>query len=129
MPTKSQKVLRPTPKLADPALLADVAKQLCLQDEFSLLVLLRGLVRLIVFPPDRLVALLACNVPHDVPSRRHIALARLPRADVHHAVEEIRFSMLSAEVLSPEKDDELVQPHRYGASGPRLGRLGRDLPY
>lgn len=48
-------------------------EQLGLEYELALLVLLARLVRLVVLPPDRLLALPARDVPHDVPARRHVA--------------------------------------------------------
>lgn len=79
--------------------LTDVTEQLGLEDELALLVLLARLVRLIVFPADGLLALLAGDVAHDMAARRHAALRRLARLDVDHAVEEVGLAVLAAEVL------------------------------
>lgn len=48
------------------------AQQLCLQDEFPLLVLLSRLVGLVVLPPHRVLTLFARYIPHDVSARGHI---------------------------------------------------------
>ena len=78
--------------------LADVAKQLMLQDKLPLLVLLATLVGLVVLPPHRLFALSTLNVSHDVSARRHVALARLASLDVYDCVKEVCFAVLAAEV-------------------------------
>lgn len=89
-------LLQPPPPVSPST---DIAKPLRLEDELALLVLLARLVRLVVLPPDRLLALPARNVPHNVPPRRHVALARLARVDVDHRVEEVCLAVLAAEVL------------------------------
>ena len=94
------------------------AEQLRLEDELALLVLLARLVRLVVFPADRLLALPAVDVTHDVAARRHVAFAGIGLGDVDDAVEEVCFSMLAAEVL-----DELALGV---ASEGRMGGNGRD---
>jgi hypothetical protein len=81
------------------AKLADVAEQLGLEDELALLVLLGILVGLVVLPADRVLALPAGDVAHNVPARCHVALARLARLDVDDRVEEVGFAMLATEVL------------------------------
>jgi hypothetical protein len=100
----------------DSQLLVDHTQELRLKDELALLVLLARLVRLVVLPADRLVALLARYVAHDVAPRRHVALAGLPLLDVDDAVEEVRFAMLAAEVLGAGTES-------VGAGGKRSGRL------
>ena len=80
-------------------LLIHRTQQLRLQYELAFLVLLRLLVRLVVLPPDRLLALPAHYVPHDVPTRRHVAFVGVRLRDVHDGVEEVGFAVLAAEVL------------------------------
>ena len=75
------------------------AEQLCLQDEFALLVLLAGLVRFVVLPAHRFLALSAVNIAYDVATGGHVALVGLGLGDVDNAVEEVGLSMLAAEVL------------------------------
>lgn len=43
-------------------------QQLGFQDEFAFFVLLAGLICFVVLPADRFVALLALDVPHNVPA-------------------------------------------------------------
>lgn len=81
------------------ARLTDVTEQLGLKDELALLVFLARLVRLIVLPADRLLALLAGDIADDVAARRHAALRGLAGFDVDHAVKEVRLAVLPAEVL------------------------------
>jgi len=81
-----------------PPPLVDLAQQLGLQDVLSLLVLLRSLVSLIVLPPNGSLALLAHNVPHNVSTCCHVALAWLLLLDIDDGVEQICFAMLTAEV-------------------------------
>lgn len=81
------------------SLLADHAQQLALEDELALLVLLRGLVRLVVLPADRLAAAPAGDVANDVTARRHVALRRFQGVDVDHHLEEVSLAVLAAEVL------------------------------
>ena len=71
----------------------------CLKDILPLLVLLRALVRLVVLPPHRLLALSTKDVADNVSARRHVALVRLASFDVDDVVEEVGFSVLAAEVL------------------------------
>ena len=74
-------------------------QQLRLQYEFAFLVLLRRLERLVVLPPHRLLALPAHDVPHNVPTRRHVAFVGVRLRNVDDGVEEVGFAMLAAEVL------------------------------
>lgn len=74
-------------------------QQLRLQNEFPLFVLLTSLIRLIIFPAHRLLALLANHIPHRVPARRHVALDRFGLRGVDDGVEEVGFAVLAAEVL------------------------------
>ena len=57
-------------------------QQLGFQDEFAFFVLLAGLICFVVLPADRFVALLALDVPHNVPARGHISLHRFCLFDV-----------------------------------------------
>jgi hypothetical protein len=82
-----------------PRCLVDLAKQFGLENELALLVFLRRLVRLVVFPTDGLLALLAANVSYDMSTGGHVALARLAGCDVDDVLEQIRLSMLATEVL------------------------------
>lgn len=77
----------------------DIAKELLLEDELPLLVLLRALVGLVVLPPDHLFTLPAGDVSHGVSAGGHVAVARLRSLGVDHAVEEEGFAMLATEVL------------------------------
>jgi hypothetical protein len=83
----------------------DRTKQLTLKNEFPLLVLLTGLVRLIVLPPNTLIALLAMDISHHVSTRSHIPLRGFTRPRIDHRAEEICFSMLAAEV---SRDDVVL---------------------
>ena len=74
-------------------------QQLRLQYELAFLVLLRRLERLVVLPPHRLLALPAHNIPHDVPTRRHVAFVGVRLRNVDDGVEEVGFAVLPAEVL------------------------------
>lgn len=76
------------------------AQQLGLQDELSLLVLLAGFIRLVIFPPHGLLALSAVDVAYYVTSSRHVALVGLRLGDVYDAIEKVRFAVLTAEVLT-----------------------------
>ena len=78
-------------------------QQLSLQDIFPLLVLLARLVRLVVFPPHRLLALPTRDVAHDVSARRHVAFRGFALSDVDDGVEEEGFAVLAAEVLPGER--------------------------
>lgn len=77
----------------------DNAQQLGLEDELALLVLLAGLVRLVVFPPDGARAAAALDVAHDVAAGCHVTLGGLGGLDVDDAVEEVCLAMLASEVL------------------------------
>jgi hypothetical protein len=72
-----------------------------LENELSLLVLLRALVGLIVLPSDHLFTLPAGDIPHSVSAGSHVAVAGLRSLGVHHTVEEEGFAMLATEVLRP----------------------------
>ncbi len=78
---------------------SDRAEQLRLQDEFTLLVLLIRFICLVILPADRLFALPAMNVTHDVPACGHVALIRLRLGHIDDAIEQICLSMLAPEVL------------------------------
>lgn len=81
------------------ALSAHGTQKLSLEYEFALLVLLARLVSLVVLPADRLLALAAGDVAHDVAAGRHVALAGLARFDVDDGVKKEGFAMLATEVL------------------------------
>ena len=74
-------------------------KQLGLQDIFALLVLLTRLIRLIVLPSHRLLALPTRNIPHYVSSGSHVAFGGFGLGDVYDGIEEVGFTVLAAEVL------------------------------
>jgi hypothetical protein len=82
------------------ALSIDSAQQLGLKDIFILLILLTGLIGLIVLPPNRLIALLAHDVAHNVSASRHAALRGLALADVDYRREQEGFAVLAPEVAA-----------------------------
>ena len=65
----------------------DRTYQLGLQDKLPLLVLLRLLIRLVVFPPHRLLALPAADIPYHMSPGRHVALDGVGLRDVHDGSE------------------------------------------
>ena len=77
----------------------DIAKELLLEDELPLLVLLRALVGLVILPPNHLFTLPAGNISYGVTAGSHVAVAGLRGLGVHHAVEEEGFAMLATKVL------------------------------
>lgn len=95
--------------------LVNRAQQLGLQDILPLLVLLRRLVRLVVLPANRLLALTAADIPHHVAAGRHVALYGIGLRDVDDGGEEVGFPVLAAEVL-----EEIVS---WGCEGLGEGRL------
>jgi len=80
--------------------LADITEKFVLEDELPLLVFFAALVGLVVLPADDILALSALDVAHNVATRRHVALARLPRFDIDNCVEEVGLAVLAAEILS-----------------------------
>jgi hypothetical protein len=80
------------------SLLINRTQQLCLQYELPLLVLLARLIRLIILPPHRLLALPTMDVPHYMFPRRHISLHSLSLRDVDNTAEEIGLAVLAAKV-------------------------------
>lgn len=78
---------------------SDIAQQFSLEDKFTLLVLFRRFVSLIVFPTHRLLALATSNIPHDVPTSRHVPLCRVALHDIDHGIEKVRFAMLATKAL------------------------------
>jgi len=76
-----------------------LAQQLGFQDVFALLVLLTTLECLVILPSNCLVALLTCNVSHDMTSRGHVPLGGLTLNHVDNGIEEVGFAVLTAEVL------------------------------
>jgi hypothetical protein len=75
------------------------AEQLCLQNEFALLVLLAGLVRFVVLPAYCFLALSTVDITYNVATGGHVALVGLGLGDIDNAVEEVCFAVLTAEVL------------------------------
>lgn len=98
-PRSSYRCIRPS-RSREGGHLADITQQLGLEDELALLVLLARLVGAVVLPAHRLLALLARDVPHDMPASRHAALRRLARVHVDDRVEEVGLAVLAAEVLA-----------------------------
>lgn len=64
--------------------LNDLVQELHLEDVLPDLILFLLLERHIILPPDDAAALLAQDVPHDVPARRHVALDGGAGFDVRH---------------------------------------------
>ena len=95
----SQSSLAPSSRNRLPGHSIDRTYQLGLQNKLALLILLRLLVRLIVFPPDRLLTLPTADVPHDVSARRHVPLDSVGLGDVDDRAEEVGFAVLAAEGL------------------------------
>lgn len=83
--------------------LIDSAKELRLQYELPLFVLLALLICLVVLPPHRLLALPAGNVPYHMTTGGHIAFVGFSFFDVDDLVEEVGFAMLAAEVLKERR--------------------------
>lgn len=83
--------------------LRDVAEQLSLEDELALLVLLRVLKGLVVFPAHRLLTLAAGDVADNVAARRHVTLVGLAGVDVDDIVEEVGFAVLATEILRADE--------------------------
>lgn len=79
--------------------LGDSSEELSLENELALLVLFRGLVRLVVFPTNHLTAATARYVADDVTACRHITLGLFGGVDVDDIVEKVGFAMLATEVL------------------------------
>ena len=79
-------------------------QQLRLQDVFPLLVLLIRLIRLIVLPSHRILALPARNIPHYVSASRHVAFCGFALGYIYDGVEEVGFAVLAPEALSWGKD-------------------------
>lgn len=76
-----------------------VAEQLGFKDELALLVLLRVLIRFVIFPANRLLALLAADVSYDMSARGHVPVTSFACNDIDHTVEEESLAMLASEVL------------------------------
>lgn len=76
-----------------------MAQELGLEDELALLVLFGRLVGLVVFPADRLLAMPAIDVAHNVAPSGHVALGGFALGDIDDLVEEVGFAVLTAEVL------------------------------
>ena len=74
-------------------------QQFRLQYKFPFLVLFVRLISFIIFPPHRLIALSAYNVPYDMSPRGHVPFHGFGGFDVDDAGEEEGFAVLAAEVL------------------------------
>lgn len=96
--------------------LCDDAKQFCLQDELSFLILLAGLVRSVIFPADRFLALAARDISDDMLAGRHRSLVGFSSDIVHNVVEQVSFAMLSAKV--PTDDIVMVGKVNLAALAP-----------
>lgn len=114
---------------------SDIAEQFCLENELAFLVLLRSLVRLVVFPAHRLFALLAGDVPYDMAASRHVTIVWLAHVDVDDAVEQVGLAMLSAEVLATEQSARVGQlagaldvSRAMGVDMKKDGRRARHVP-
>jgi len=82
--------------------LGNIAEQLSLKNELALLVFLTSLIRLIVLPANCLAALSARNIPYDVAAGCHVTLGGIASYDVDDVVEEVSFTVLTAEVLEQD---------------------------
>lgn len=88
-----------TPSKSTTTYLINRTEQIRLQNVFSLLVFLAGLECLVVFPPDRFLALPAVDVPHQVSAGRHVPLDSFRLGNIDDGVEEVGLAVLTAEVL------------------------------
>ena len=77
---------------------SNVTKQFRFEYELALLIFLACLIGLVVFPADRLVALLAFDITNNVPTRCHVSLHSICLLDVDHCSEQESFAMLSTKV-------------------------------
>jgi len=75
----------------------DVDKQVSFQDVFTLFVLLRRIVRSVIFPPEGHSAFYAIDIAHRVVPSRHLAITWFAFDDVHHSLKQIRPPVLSIE--------------------------------
>ena len=82
-----------------PSLSIHNLQKLRLEDKLSLFILLAGLVRLVIFPADRFVALPAYDVPDNVSAGGHVSFHRLGGFDVDDGREEKGFAVLTTKVL------------------------------
>ena len=98
-PSPPSPIYSPVLSSHNPHILVYRTQQLGLEYELPFLVLLARLERLVVLPAHRLLALPAHDVPHDMPSRRHVAFGGFGLRDVDDGVEEVGFAVLAAEVL------------------------------
>lgn len=83
--------------------LTNDTEEFLLEDELSLLVFLTVLVRLVVFPSYRFLALSARDVAHNMSSCCHAALYSFALRDVDNFIEEVCFPVLASEVLGSQK--------------------------
>ena len=79
--------------------LTNDTEEFLLEDELSLPVL----VRLVVFPSYRFLALSARDVAHNMSSCCHAALYSFALRDVDNFIEEVCFPVLASEVLGSQK--------------------------
>ncbi|KAJ3579252.1 hypothetical protein NPX13_g1310 [Xylaria arbuscula] len=91
--------MKPTTKTKGNAPSDSQLDPLELEDKFPLLVFLVVLERLVVLPADRLLALAAGDVAHNVTPRGHATLRGLTGFDIDDRVEQVSLTMLAAEVL------------------------------
>ena len=77
----------------------NLAQQFRLQNELPFLVFLAVLIRLVVFPSYRLLALPAADVSNDMSASRHVALIGFAVDDIAHLAEEVGFAVLATEIL------------------------------
>ena len=83
--------------------LTNDTEQFLLEDELALLVFLTALVRLVVLPSYRFLALSAGDVAHDMSPRRHVAFYSFALRNVDNFIEEVCFPVLASEVLGASK--------------------------
>lgn len=83
--------------------LTNDTEEFLLEDELALLVFLTVLVRLVVLPSYRFLALSARDVAHDMSSSCHAALYSFALRDVDNFIEEVCFPVLASEVLGSQK--------------------------
>jgi hypothetical protein len=93
-----------------PSSSSQCAKQLALEDKTPLLIFFACLISLVVFPADRLIALFAFDISHDVSACCHISLHCFGLFDVNYRGEKERFAMLASEIAR----DDVVEVGEVG---------------
>lgn len=83
--------------------LTNDTEEFLLEDELALLVFLTVLVRLVVLPSYRFLALSAGDVAHNMSSCCHAALYSFALRDVDNFIEKVCFPVLASEVLGSHK--------------------------